>query len=73
MSVGLKQNGISVYYDIRSNLQDKYEGQIYTPQQLLQVLDDSNTQEFIDKNSYMFDIINFKTEGSGYGKWLKGW
>lgn len=73
VSVGLKQNGISVYYDIRSNLQDKYEGQIYMPQQLLQALDDSNALEFYERNSYMFDIINFKTAGSGYGKWLKDW
>lgn len=73
VSAGLKQNCVSVYYDIRSNLQDKYEGQIYTPQQLLQALDDSNSLDFLDRNSYMFDIINFRTEGSGYGKWLKDW
>ena len=73
VSAGFKQNGISVYYDIRSNLQDKYEGHIYTPQQLLQALDDSNMLDFFHRNSYMFDIMNFRTEGSGYGKWLKNW
>lgn len=63
---GLKSNNISVYYDIRSNLQDKFEGQIYTPQQMLEALDE-------DGSVYSFDIKNFKTEGSGYGKWLKNW
>ena len=63
---GFRQNSISVYYDIRSNLQDKYEGQIYTPQELLQYLE-ANTY------TYMFAIKNFRTEGSGYGKWLKEW
>ena len=62
---GLKSNNISVYYDIRSNLQDKFEGQIYTPQELLDALDDSSI--------YVFDVINFRTTGSGYGKWLKNW
>ena len=70
---GLKLNNISVYYDIRSNLQDQFERQIYTPEVLLQYLDDSNGNYSPYRNSYMFDIINFNTGGSGYGKWLKNW
>jgi len=35
VSDGLKPNMISVYYDIRSNLQDTFEGQIYTPATLM--------------------------------------
>ena len=70
---GLKLNNISVYYDIRSNLQDQFERQIYTPEVLLQYLDDSNGNDSPYRNTYMFDIINFNTGGSGYGKWLKNW
>ena len=62
---GLKQNNISVYYDIRSNLQDQFEGHIYTPQELLDALD--------YPSSYMFEFNNFRTGGSGYGKWIKKW
>lgn len=67
---GLKNNNISVYYDIRSNLQDQFEGQIYTPNELLTALDATT---WTDSNSYMFDFVNFLTTGSGYGKWSKDW
>ncbi len=70
---GMKQNNISVYYDIRSNLQDKYEGQIYTPKDLLQYLDETNLRPFKERNIWDFDVSNFDTGGSGYGKWLKQW
>ena len=63
---GMPNNNLSIFYDIRSNLQDKYEGGIYTPDALLRVLDSTG-------GMYMFDIGNFLTTGSGYGKWLKDW
>ena len=67
---GLKQSNISVYYDIRSNLQDQYEGALYTPSELLNTLD---MTVWTERNNYIFDIMNFYTGGSGYGKWLKDW
>ena len=70
---GFRQSNISVYYDIRSNLQDKYEGQIYTPDVLLTYLDETALSEGTGPNVYLFDIENFDTSGSGYGKWLKDW
>ena len=73
VSVGLKPSTITVYYDIRSNIQDQFERQIYTPEVLLQYFDDSNLLDSPYQNLYMFDITNFYTGGSGYGKWLKMW
>lgn len=73
VAAGLKQSNISVYYDIRSNLQDEFEGQIYTPENLLQYLDETNNLESSKRNRYTFEIQNFRTTGSGYGKWLKNW
>lgn len=70
---GLKQSNISVYYDIRSNLQDQFEGQIYTPQDLLQYLDDTYLTDTSKHSTYTFVVWNFRTGGSGYGKWLKDW
>ena len=63
---GMTSNHISIYYDIRSILQDKYERGINMPHQLLSTLD--------IKNDYMIDIANFNNSGSTfYGKWLKDW
>lgn len=68
---GLKHNNISVYYDIRSNLQDKYEGGIQFPAELLQALDETTWTE---SNTYAFELRNLMISGtSGYGKWLKDW
>lgn len=73
VALDLKSNNISVYYDIRSNLQDQFEGNVYTPEWLLQCVDDSNKQDYSLRCWYMFDIENFFVQGSGYGKWLKNW
>lgn len=63
---GLPSNNISIYYDIRSILQDKYERGINMPHHLLSVLDLNN--------EYMLDIAFFNNTGSSfYGKWLKNW
>ena len=63
----LTTSNMSIYYDIRSVLQDKYEGGINTPGQLLSSLDG-------DGNTYFFDITNFSVDGrNAYGKWLKDW
>ena len=64
---GLKNNNISVYYDIRSVLQDKYEGGVYLPDELLSSMD-------IEGNIYWFNQLNFNINGvNAYGKWLKNW
>ena len=70
---GFKQSNISVYDDIRSNLQDEYEGGLFIPAELLQFLDETNLLEISKQYTYGFDLINFDTGGSGYGKWLKDW
>ena len=73
VSKGMKQSNISVYYDIRSNLQDKYEGGLFIPVELLQFLDETNLLGPTEQYTYGFDLQNFNTGGSGYGKWLKDW
>ena len=63
---GMLSNDISIYYDVRSILQDRYERGINMPHHLLSVLDINN--------DYMIDIANFNNSGSTfYGKWLKDW
>jgi hypothetical protein len=63
----LTTSNMSIYYDIRSVLQDKYEGGINTPGQLLSSLDG-------DGNTYFFDLTNVRVDGrNAYGKWLKNW
>lgn len=63
---GMLSNDISIYYDVRSILQDRYERGINMPNHLLSVLDINN--------DYMIDIANFNNSGSTfYGKWLKDW
>ena len=63
---GNKSSNISVYYDIRSILQDKFEGGISTPDYLLHALDPDN--------KYQIDIMYLQNSGLVmYGKWLKDW
>lgn len=63
---GYKSNNISVYYDVRSILQDKYEGGVSTPDYLLSSLD-----LFYE---YSMDVELFDNPGLNYyGKWLKNW
>lgn len=63
---GGKSSNISVYYDVRSILQDKYEGAICTPDYLLHALDPDNR--------YQIDIMFLQNTGLVlYGKWLKDW
>lgn len=67
VKAGLNSNNISVYYDIRSVLQDKYEGGVYLPDDLLSCMD-------MDGNIYWFNQLNFRINGNNaYGKWLKNW
>ena len=63
---GDKSSNISIYYDVRSILQDKYEGAICTPDYLLHALDPDNR--------YQIDILFLQNTGLVlYGKWLKDW
>lgn len=63
---GGKSSNISVYYDVRSILQDKYEGAICTPDYLLHALDPDNR--------YQIDIMYLQNPGLVmYGKWIKDW
>lgn len=66
VSEGYKSNGISVYYDVRSILQDKYEGAVGTPDILLTVLDGECV--------FSIDLLYLANSGLVfYGKWLKDW
>lgn len=63
---GGKSSNISIYYDVRSILQDKYEGAICTPDYLLHALDPDNR--------YQIDIMYLQNPGLVmYGKWIKDW
>lgn len=67
---GLKPNGITVYYDIRSNLQDRYEsGSCWHPAYIL--------TRFLDDLNLGIDVYRLNNSGSGgnltYNKWVKDW
>ncbi len=66
LNAGLSTSNVSIYYDIRSILQDRYERGINMPHHLLSALDPNN--------SFVIDITNFKNSGPNfYGKWIKDW
>ena len=73
VKAGLNQNGISVYYDIRSQVQDRYEsGSCWNPSYILQAWFD-NIGLSIDyeriNNQEGFPGYN----GNQYNKWAKDW
>lgn len=73
VKAGLNQNGISVYYDIRSQVQDRYEsGSCWNPTYILQAWFD-NLWLSIDykriNNQKGFPGYN----GNQYNKWAKDW
>ena len=66
LNAGLSTSNVSIYYDIRSILQDRYERGINMPHHLLSALDPNN--------SFVIDITNFNNSGpTFYGKWIKDW
>ena len=63
---GLRQNNMSVHYDVRSNTQDEYEGAGCLLQSFL--------SDFLGwNNPYMLDFLQLSNTPSGYNKWKKSW
>ena len=65
---GLRQNNIFVFEDIRSLLQDAYEGGTWNPEIFFMNLFTSESFQ------YNIDVIQLSDiTGSGYNKWIKIW
>lgn len=67
-NAGLRQNCIFVFEDIRSNLQDAYEGGTWNPEPFLWAISTNKPYKFIIDNMQLSDRT-----GSGYNKWIKTW
>ena len=66
LGAGLRQNNMSVHYDVRSNTQDEYEGAGCLLQAFL--------MDFLGwNNPYMLDFFSLSDTPSGYNKWKKSW
>ena len=66
LGAGLRQNNMSVHYDVRSNTQDEYEGAGCLLQNFL--------SDFLGwNNPYMLDFYSLSDTPSGYNKWKKSW
>ena len=61
-------NGIIVFSELRSNIQDQYEGNIQYPGDIIQQLLNNDGKRF-GQNVKRLDVKN----ATGYGKWLKDW
>ena len=71
-TAGLRQSNIFVFEDLRSNLQDIYEGQAWNVGEFLMTL--MNTEDNADFRDFQLIPMDNTTPGSnGYGKWLKDW
>ena len=71
-TAGFRQSNIFVFEDLRSNLQDIYEGQAWNVGEFLMTL--MNTEDNTDFRDYQLIPMDNTTPGSnGYGKWLKDW
>lgn len=69
---GYKQNGISVYYDIRSIRQDKFEGSEWAwPSYVIGLLINNRVQINIGRLSNPIGPNN--PGGNQYNKWVKDW
>lgn len=71
---GYNPNGISVYYDIRSQVQDQYEsGGCWNPDYIIGYWFDNTSRISID----MHRLENIRSEdnpsGTKYNKWAKNW
>lgn len=65
---GLRQNNIFVFEDIRSLLQDAYEGGTWNPEMFFMNLFESESFH------YNIDVMQLSDiKGSGYNKWIKIW
>ena len=63
---GLRQNNMSVHYDVRSNTQDEYEGAGGFFGTFLSDL-------LLWNCPYMLDLRALSDTPSGYNKWKKSW
>ena len=72
---GYRQNGISVYYDIRSIRQDKFEGSIWAwPSYILERLANNNTLSFsVFAGRLRPDYDPSNPNYNQYDKWVKDW
>ena len=61
-------NGIIVFSELRSNIQDQYEGNIQYPGDIIQQLLNNDGKRF-GQNIQRLVVKN----ATGYGKWLKDW
>lgn len=66
---GLRQNRIFVFEDVRSLLQDKYEGGAWNPDNFIQLV---LSPDYSIR--YMIDVRQLSDRvHSGYNKWIKNW
>lgn len=72
---GYRQSGISVFYDIRSIRQDKFEGSVWAwPSYVLGLLaNDTDIQININMGRLLNPIGPDNPEGHQYNKWVKDW
>lgn len=72
---GYRQNGISVYYDIRSRRQDKFESSIYAwPSYILQLLaNDNGVRMQINVARMIPNPDPNNPNYNQYDKWVKDW
>lgn len=68
---GLRKNNIFAFEDIRSLLQDKYEGGTWEPSPFIQQIlsPDYSVNYRIDSRA----LLNMESINNRYGKWLKEW
>lgn len=72
VKAGLSQSGITVYYDIRSIIQDKFEGGDNNPGYVLRAWFDNSRLQINSSR-----LMNFQgphnPSGTSYNKWAKDW
>ncbi len=79
VDMGYKPNNIIVFADLRTNLQDKYEGYWDTVLDVhCDYMDETSSIYLGSRNgyTYLFDLnrgLGNYPEKGGYGKWLKDW
>ena len=72
VKAGFSQSGITVYYDIRSIIQDKFEGGDNNPGYVLRAWFDNSRLQINSSR-----LMNFQgphnPSGTSYNKWTKDW
>jgi len=75
--LGYRPNNIIVFADVRTSLQDEYEGVWNSYFEMFCIYYDANSLFYdMEGGSYLFDnssLSSIPGLGKGYGKWLKDW